>query len=561
MIGLIAVTAAGRAAAARLAASWPGETRTYDSPARSLPRAWGECDGLVCFLAAGAVIRLIAPLLDSKHADPAVVCVDEAARFAVPLVGGHAAGANALAAQVAAVLGAEPVITTASDAAGLPGLDDLGWPAEGAIAAVTRALLDGGTVALDSDETWPLPPLPVIRAGEGAATDPAGYRILVTDRVVPADQRTVVLRPPSLVAGVGASRNVSCAEVLGLVDETLAAAGLSPASVTALATVDAKAAEPGLVAAARQRGWPLLTYPAARLAAVPVPNPGEAALAAVGTPSVAEAAALASADTLVVQKRKSAMATVAIGLVRPRGRLAVIGLGPGARDLLPPRAVAELRRASVIVGLGQYVDQIRDLLRPGTEVVASGLGAEEERARTAVAQARQGHAVALVGSGDAGVYAMASPALQQADGAIDVTVVPGITASLAAAALLGAPLGHDHAIISLSDLHTPWEVIERRVRAAAEADYVTVIYNPRSQGRHWQLGAALAVLAAHRPPATPAAIVRNASRPGQRVILTTLAEFDPQAVDMLSIVVIGASTTRTVAGRMVTPRGYSWQPS
>jgi cobalt-precorrin 5A hydrolase/precorrin-3B C17-methyltransferase len=561
MIGLIAVTAAGRAAAARLAASRPGETRTYDGPAaRSLPRAWGECDGLVCFLAAGAVIRLIAPLLDSKHADPAVVCVDEAARFAVPLVGGHAGGANALAARVAAVLGAEPVITTASDAAGLPGLDDLGWPAEGAIAAVTRALLDGGTVVLYSDQTWPLPPLPVIRAGEGAATDPAVYRILVTDRVVPADERTVVLRPPSLVAGVGASRNVSCEEVLGLVDGSLAAAGLSPASVAALATVDAKAAEPGLVAAARQRGWPLLTYPAARLAAVPVPNPGAAALAAIGTPSVAEAAALASADVLVAEKRKSAMATVAIGRVRPRGRLAVIGLGPGARDLLPSRAVAELRRASVIVGLDQYVDQIRDLLRPGTEVVASGLGAEEERARTALGRARQGHAVALVGSGDAGVYAMASPALQQADGDIDVTVVPGITASLAAAALLGAPLGHDHAVISLSDLHTPWEAIERRVRAAAEADYVTVIYNPRSRRRQWQLGAALAVLSAHRPPATPAAIVRNACRPGERVVLTTLAGFDPQAVDMFSIVIVGASTTRLVAGRMVTPRGYSWQP-
>ncbi|HLH84138.1 MAG TPA: precorrin-3B C(17)-methyltransferase [Trebonia sp.] len=561
MIGLIAVTAAGRAAAARLAAAWPGQTRAYESPAaRSLPQAWAECDGLVCFLACGAVIRLIAPLLDGKHTDPAVVCVDEAARFAVPLAGGHAGGANALAARAAAVLGAEPVITTASDAAGLPGLDDLGWPAEGAIAAVTRALLDGGTVVLDGDETWPLPPLPVIRAGQGAAADPAGYRILVTDRVVPADPRTVVLRPPSLVAGIGASRNVRCAEVLGLVDEALAAAGLSPASVTALATVDAKAAEPGLVAAARQRGWPLLAYPAARLAAVPVPNPGEAALAAVGTPSVAEAAALASADTLVVQKRKSAMATVAIARVRPRGRLAVIGLGPGARDLLPPRAVAELRRASVIVGLGRYVDQIRDLLRPGTEVAASGPGAEEERARTAVARARQGHAVALVGSGDAGVYAMASPALQQAGDDIDVTVVPGVTASLAAAALLGAPLGHDHAVISLSDLHTPWEVIERRVRAAAEADYVTVFYNPRSQGRHWQLGAALAVLAARRPPATPAAVVRNASRPGQRVVLTTLAEFDPRAADMLSVVIVGASTTRVIAGRMVTPRGYSWQP-
>lgn len=618
MIGLIAVTAAGRAAAARLTAGWPGETRSYHGPAaRSLPQAWTECDGMVCFLAAGAVIRLIAPLLDSKHADPAVVCVDEATRFAVPLTGGHAGGGNALAARVAEVLGAEAVITTASDAAGLPGLDDLGWPAEGAIAAVTRALLDGIPVTLHSDETWPLPPLPVKPVWQGVAgdsaadkgaagkdgpgrsgagtplpggtavtgngpdgiADPGGYRILVTDRVVAADGRTVVLRPPSLVIGVGASKNVGSAEVLGLIDETLGWAGLSPASVTALATVDAKAAEPGLVAAAAQRGWPLITYPAARLAAVPVPNPGEAALAAVGTPSVAEAAALASADVLAVQKRKSAMATVAIGRIRPRGRLAVIGLGPGARDLLPPRAVAELRRASVVVGLDQYVDQVRDLLRPGTHVLASGLGAEEERAAAAVAQARLGHAVALVGSGDAGVYAMASPALAYigggaadsetavggagpagGNGGIEVVVVPGITASLAAAALLGAPLGHDHAVISLSDLHTPWEVIERRVRAAAEADYVTVFYNPRSKGRPWQLGAAIAVLAGHRPAQTPAAIVRNASRQGQRVILTTIAEFDPHAVDMLSLVVIGASSTRVVAGRMVTPRGYAWQP-
>ena len=603
MIGLIAVTAAGRAAAARLAASWPGETRAYDGPAaQSLPRAWSECDGLVCFLAAGAVIRLIAPLLDSKQTDPAVVCVDEAARFAVPLVGGHAGGANALALRAAGVLGAQPVITTASDAAGLPGLDDLGWPAEGAVASVTRALLDGGMVILDSDETWPLPALPVTRAEASAVTreeapaqraerafghaladpnthlvptscaqDPAGepdrYRILVTDRVVPADERTVVLRPPSLVVGVGASKNVSRAEVLGLIDDALAAAGLSPASVTALATVDAKAAEPGLVAAAGDRGWPLLSYSAARLAVITVPNPSAAALAAVGTPSVAEAAALASADILAVPKRKSAMATVAIGRIRPRGRLAVVGLGPGARDLLPPRAIAELRRASVVVGLGQYVDQVRDLLRPGTEVLTSDLGAEEERAKTAVTLARAGHAVALVGSGDAGVYAMASPALLQADGDtadgdtdLEVVVVPGITASLAAAALLGAPLGHDHAVISLSDLHTPWEVIERRVRAAAEADYVTVFYNPRSQARNWQLEAALAVLAAHRPPGTPAGIVRNASRTGQRVVLTTVAAFDPEAVDMLSLVIVGASTTRVVAGRMVTPRGYSWQP-
>ena len=556
MIGLIAITMAGRAAAARLAAAWPAETRTYDGPARqALQRAWTQCDGLVCFLAVGATTRLIAPLLDSKWFDPAVVCVDEPGRYAVALVGGHAAGANALCARVADVLGAQAIVTTATDATGLPGLDTLGWPAEGAIAQVSRALLDGEPVGFTADETWPLPPLPVT-VGEAGL-----HRIVVTDRIVPVDENTVVLRPPSLAAGIGASRGVSAEEVLALLDEALAVGGLSRGSVAALATVEAKAGEEGIVEAARAGGWPLHAYPAGQLAEIDVPNPGEAALAAVGTPSVAEAAALARGDVLVVPKRKSAMATVALARIHPRGRLALVGLGPGDRDLVTPRAIEELRRASVVVGLDQYLDQVRDVLRPGTRVLGSGLGEEERRASTAVTQARQGHAVALVGSGDAGVYAMASPALAIAGTDIDVVGVPGVTAGLAAAALLGAPLGHDHAIISLSDLHTPWEVIERRIRAAAEGDFVVVFYNPRSADRDWQLGAALEILAGHRPPGTPAGVVRDAFRDGQRVLLTTLAELDPAAVDMRSVVIVGAASTRMVAGRMITPRGYKWHPS
>ncbi len=198
------------------------------------------------------------------------------------------------------------------------------------------------------------------------------------------------------------------------------------------------------------------------------------------------------------------------------------------------------------------------MLRPGTEVRASGLGEEEQRAAEAVALARGGRAVALIGSGDAGVYAMASPALLTAGPDVEVVGVAGVTAALAAAALLGAPLGHDHAVISLSDLHTPWPVIERRVVAAAEADLVTVFYNPRSRERQWQLGAALVVLRKHRPPETPVGAARQAGRPGQQVWCAPLDAFDPAEVDMLTTVIVGSSTTRMVAGRMVTPRGYRW---
>lgn len=554
MIALIAITVAGRASAARLADAWPNETRTYDGPTKqALHRAWAECDGLVCFLAVGATTRLVAPLLDSKWVDPAVVCVDEAGRYAVALVGGHAAGANVLCARVADLLGAQPVITTATDAAGLPGLDALGWPAEGAVARVSRALLDGEQVGFEADATWPLPALPVAIGGTGLR------RILVTDRIVPSDENTAVLRPPSLVAGVGASKGVATEEVLALLDEALAVGGLSRDSVTALATVDAKATEEGIVAAARQGGWTLHSYPADQLAAVPVPNPGDAALAAIGTPSVAEAAALTYGDELVVPKRKSSMATVALARIHPRGRLALVGLGPGDRDLVTPRAIDELRRASVVVGLDVYLDQIRDVLRPGTRVLRSGLGDEEKRATSAVAEARKGHAVALVGSGDAGVYAMASPALAIAGADIDVVGVPGVTAGLAAAALLGAPLGHDHVIMSLSDLHTPWEIIERRIRAAAQGDFVVAFYNPRSQDRDWQLGAALEILARHRDPETPVGVVHDAFRPGQQVLVTTLAAADPAVADMRSVVIVGSASTRVIAGRMVTPRGYKWQ--
>ncbi|GIF99327.1 precorrin-3B C(17)-methyltransferase [Catellatospora citrea] len=647
-IGLIWATAAGRAAAQRLAAAWPGECTLHEGRVRDqLTRAWSDSETIVAFLATGATVRLLAPLLaapdagqggpgpqsqgncssehgDSRtfresaadlasggaapveatgraggapgvgggrHTQPGVVCVDEAGRWAVALLGGHGGGANALAARVSDVLGATPVVTTGTDATGLPGLDMLGFAVANpeAVAPVSRALLDGEPVHLRADQVWPLPALPAnLGDHPGAARE-----VLITDRLPvrdsagrpwdggPSDDRApqdtastagdlaaarsvLVLRPPSLVLGIGASRGVAESEIAELVARVLDEAGLAAESVCAVATADVKADEAGLVAYAASRGLPLLTFPAAELAAVAVPNPSEVVRAAVGTPSVAEAAALLAARArgreaaLVAGKTASAMATVAVARLVPAGRLVVIGLGPGAADLRTPRATAQLRASSIVVGLDQYVDQVRHLLRPGTRIVDSGLGAEEERARSAVELARQGHAVALIGSGDAGVYAMASPALEFAGDDIEVTAVPGVTAALAASSLLGAPLGHDHVYLSLSDLHTPWEVIERRLEAAARADLVVCLYNPRSARRTRQLPAALAILGAHRPPGTPIGLVRDASRAGERIALTTLEAVDPAEVDMNTVVIVGASTTRTVAGRMVTPRGYAW---
>jgi cobalt-precorrin 5A hydrolase/precorrin-3B C17-methyltransferase len=568
MIGQVTSGPASRARADQIDAILAQDSRRYtDGAVTGLPQAWAECDLIVSHLALGATTRILAPLLASKKTDPGIVVIDDAGRFVIPLVGGHGGGANDLAARLAEGLGATAVLTTATDATGVPGLDTLGWPWSGDVAAVTRAILDGEPVAVRRSQPWPLPPLPanvvVASMDETTPTEAVG-QILVTDEVTAADTLpTVVLNPPSLVAGMGCNRGTTAASLRALLEQALAEAGLALASLTAITSVDAKADEPGLVELAAQLGVPLVTYPADDLAGQAVPNPSAAPLQALGTPSVAEASVLAHGATLLVEKQRTAEATCAVGRIPARGKLTVIGLGPGSRDLTTPRAQQAIREASVVVGYRPYVAQVKDLLRPGVRIASTPMGKEGERTATAIQLAREGNNVALVCSGDPAIYAMASPTLEQGTDGIDIEIVPGVTASLAASAILGAPLGHDHATISLSDLHTDWDTILRRVRAAAEADLVTVLYNPRSRTRLHHLPDALAIFAAHRPPTTPVAVVEEADRPDQRVTLATLADFDPDVVNMNSLVVVGSSTTRYLpagTGRtaMVTPRDYHW---
>jgi cobalt-precorrin 5A hydrolase / precorrin-3B C17-methyltransferase len=559
LIGLIAATANGRRNAAHLAGAW-SDTRLYEGNAKeALDRAWYECDGIVLFLATGAALRLLAPLLESKQQDPGVVTVDDAGNFVVALCGGHEGGANALAARVADTLGGTPVITTASDSVGFPALDSLGdrlglrLESDSDLASVGAALVSGEKVNFVTDRRWPLGPLPenVVRTDEWEAP-----LILISDRFVEAPRPAVVFRPPSLVAGVGCSSGVDAEEILELLLRSLAQAELTEKSVAALASIDVKRDEAGLLQAAEKLEVPIHFHPAEALSVVEAPNPSELVRDAVGTPSVAEAAVVSSGAELVLEKQKSAGATVAIGRLPVRGRLALVSLGPGEDTLIPPLAREALVSSEFVVGLDQYVDRIRHLLRPGTRVLTPPLGNEVERAELALAETRAGGSVALVSSGDVGIYAMASPVLELADEGVDVVVVPGVTAAQAAASLLGSPLGHDHCSVSLSDLLTPWGVIQSRVRAAAEGDFVVSLYNPRSKGRDWQLGKVKEILLEHRPPDTPVGIVKDAYRQTQQIILTDLASLRQEDVDMLTIVLVGSSQTRVVAGRMVTPRGY-----
>ncbi|MBQ1673692.1 MAG: precorrin-3B C(17)-methyltransferase [Bacteroidales bacterium] len=240
-------------------------------------------------------------------------------------------------------------------------------------------------------------------------------------------------------------------------------------------------------------------------------------------------------------------------------RIIVAGIGPGSAGDVTPAVLEAVRQADVIIGYKYYFQFIEPYVQAGTECVDTGMLKEKERARQAFEQAEQGKTVCVISSGDAGIYGMA-PLIwemkRERGSDVEIEVLPGISAFQKAASLLGAPIGHDLCIISLSDLMTPWETIERRIRAAAVADFITAVYNPKSNGRYWQLYRLQEIFLQHRDPATPLGFVRQAGRDEQQVTVTTLGEFDPEQVDMFTVVLIGNSQSYIHEGKFITPRGY-----
>ena len=243
-----------------------------------------------------------------------------------------------------------------------------------------------------------------------------------------------------------------------------------------------------------------------------------------------------------------------------KAKITVAGIGPGSPQDLTPAVAEALRQADVVIGYQYYLPFIRPWISPGAECIDTGMLKEEERARQAFERARQGLSVCVVSSGDAGIYGMAPLIWEMHESCgkeIEIEVLPGISAFQKAASLLGAPVGHDFCVISLSDLMTPWERIERRIRAAATADFVTAIYNPKSRGRYWQLHRFREIFLLHRSPSTPVGYVRQAGREGEQVHVTTLGAFDPEVVDMFTVVLVGNSQSVIRDGTFITPRGYA----
>ena len=241
------------------------------------------------------------------------------------------------------------------------------------------------------------------------------------------------------------------------------------------------------------------------------------------------------------------------------GKIIVAGIGPGSESDITPAVLSAIRQSDVIVGYKYYFRFIEKIIRPGAICIDSGMKREKARAEEAYNYATEGKVVTVISSGDAGIYGMAPLIYEmkrEKGSDISIEALPGISAFQKAASLLGAPVGHDFCVISLSDLMTPWELIEKRIKAAASADFITAIYNPKSEGRYWQLYRLIEIFLQERDPQTPVGFVRQAGREEQEVTITTLADFDPEQVDMFTVILIGNSQTYQFENKMITPRGY-----
>ena len=578
---ILTFAASGAALATRLAPRIEGEVFhcgfNGEDAKLLLPRLFADGRPIVGICAAGILIRLLAPHLSDKQTEPPVLAVSQDGAHVVPLLGGHH-GANRLARQIAEILGGNAALTTASDSKFLRGLDDPppGWALADPAAAkpAMMALMIGGKIVLDGYAPW------IAEAGYPVSFG-GQVRIRVSDLSERRD-RELLYHPRTLVAGVGAERGVAADEVIALVEESLRSQNLARESLAALATIEIKSDETAFHAAAAHFGVPLRIFTVGELnqERYRLINPSEIVEAETGTPGVAEAAAL-KAGTLIVPKRKSKRATCAIGRAKEPidplafghapGLLHVVGVGPGDKASRTASAVLALDAATDWVGYGLYLDLIADL-KFSQQEHRFPLGDEEARVRHALELAGQGRAVALVCSGDAQIYAMASLVYELLDAVgerrltdaarrVAVEIHPGISAVQAASAAAGALIGHDFCCISLSDLLTPADDIRKRLKAAAKGDFVTALYNPRSERRTGLIEEAKELFLAHRPPETPVVIATSLGRPAERVELTTLWAFDPATIDMLTIVLIGSTTSRILKrgdGRTIafTPRGY-----
>lgn len=592
---VLCISASGRETAARVAHALGASLHTrvdrvapgdvvFDNALDHAQDLFAAGRPIIGVCAAGILIRAVAPLLADKTTEPPVVAIPDDGSTVIPLLGGHR-GANRLATEVAAALGSQAAVTTAGDVSLGVALDapPPGWRiTNGRLAKdVMARLLSGAKLQLTGELAHKpnfLSDLPQGRPGEDA--------VEAWIDTAPAPAETLGFHPLHAALGVGCARNCPAEELSALVHQRFRDAEIAPGAIAALHTVDLKADEPAVLALAQELGVPLRLFTPSELEELTphLANPSEVVFAEVGCHGVAEAAALAGAGdgaSLTWPKEKTAMATCAIAWSdapitalrgRKRGTVSLVGIGPGQASWRTPEASRFVAEADELVGYGLYIDLLGPLAR-GKPRADFPLGGEEDRCRYALEEAGKGKNVAVICSGDSGIYAMGALVFELLDRApdahgvsdaarrVEVRCAPGVSALQGAAARAGAPLGHDFCAISLSDLLTPREDILKRLHAAAEGDFVIAFYNPVSKRRRTLLAEARDILLKHRPADTPVMLASSLGRPEEDIRYRRLDALEVDEVDMLTVVLVGSSHSRLAelgeGPRMFTPRGYA----
>jgi cobalt-precorrin 5A hydrolase/precorrin-3B C17-methyltransferase len=567
---ILILGAASLATAQRIKAALPGATIyglqgrvsgadvAYENFGGTLRELYELDTPLIALCAAGIVIRALAPLLQNKRAEPPVLAVAEDGSAVVPLLGGLR-GVNVLARQIAAALEVAPAITTTGELRF--GTCLINPPAGYSLHNVADGktfisnLLAGAQAQLQGEAPW----LQEARI----PIDPAGkLKITISARDQQPGADELLFHPRSIAIAVTADAAPTSDALVQRIRDMLAAHHLAAASLACLIAAEREITAGHLHDAATALDLPLRFVKIAATEAT--------ALAQAAMPDAIERF---SESGIAIAIAPTPIDPTAIG--RARGRLAVVGIGPGEIGLMAPLVKTELQRAQDVLGYETYVRMAADAIggfRPDQLLHATDNREEMMRARHAFDLAAQGRSVVMVSSGDPGVFAMAAAvieALHDSDNplwhGVDLAILPGISAALAAASRAGAPLGHDFCILSLSDNLKPWDIIEKRLDHAAAADLAMAFYNPISKARPHQLAEALGIIRRHRQPETQVVLGRDIGRPAERLTVVTLGELTPEMVDMRTVVIIGSSLTRSFpklggGSWTYTPRWYGAKP-
>ena len=553
-------------------------------PLNFLKNHWQKNNKLILIGSIGAVVRLISPFVRSKENDPAIVVMDAKAKNVITLLGGHKQGGDRFAEELASALAAEAIFTSDSFVEKRIPLDCFGegwgWKRGGDINNWRKLMISqskeekNNVFQSQGSKLWQ-----TLKGCSNLSFFGGNNEISIEniDLYIGQENRTICSwHPPLIVIGIGCERNTDEKIIQRAINESFAENGLSLLSIAGIATIDKKNDEIGLLNISKKNEWPIYFFSALELSKVNVPNPSNVVLNEMGTPSVAEAAAILRGGEggRLIQKKQiyysndDEFGAVTISLVeleKPfaphKGELHLVGSGPGELEMLTADSRRALTRCAAWVGYTPYLKYLDSIRRHDQVRIDSKLTFEKDRCQQAIDLAKEGVRVALISSGDSGIYGMAGLALELWLDESDDTrpffqVHPGISSFQMAAAKLGAPFMHDFCSISLSDLLTPWNQIEKRIISAAKGDFVLALFNPKSLKRDWQLKQAVDLLLDFRKPSTPVAIARQIGRPEENIEIYTLESLPFNKVDMLTLLVIGNSQSIVKNNKFLTPRGY-----